>query len=98
MLDDLSVGVLRPAAVQPDEAYSVRSAVSSSEVAPECLAAVSCPSEGHGNLDDVCGPFSLILFVDVTIREGYDTKLFVAGYLLEQVRVKGSLLCYDLHD
>ena len=97
MLNDLSVGVLRPAAVQPDEAYSVRSAVSSSEVAPECLTAVSCPSEGHGNLDDVCGPFSLILFVDVAIREGYDTNLFVQPYFLEQFRVKRSLQSRYLH-
>ena len=77
MLDDLSVCVLRPSAVQPDETDPVRSAVPSSEIEPERPAAVPGSSEGHRHLDGVCGAFSLILFVDVAIREGYDTNLFV---------------------
>ena len=77
MLDDLSVSVLRPAAAQPDEADPVRSAVPSPEVEPERLATVPGTPEGHRHLNDVCGAFSLILFVDVAVREGYDTNLFV---------------------
>ena len=55
------------------------------------MQAVFLVLEAHRKLYDPNRALSLILFVDVTIREGYYTKLFVVLYLLEQLRLYRSL-------